>query len=365
MGGSMRMQTPGSTSGGRLGPRACGVVALAFVAALGTPTGALAQEPEAVLAGVSGVVIDAVNEAPLEGTSIVLDGIDRSTSTDAAGRFALADIPVGAWVLRLTRLGYDDQLVPITVVEDGEPITIRLYPSPVEIEGVDVVGRNEVALSGVVLDARTGEGLPWAQVRFGARQARAADERGGFRVDGVKPGKYLILAEKLGYESLYVPVEPSGSDEPIVIVLEPDDELMAGIQEMVERIDKRRNAFAFGPARIYDESRLQRSLAPDAALFLQNDANVLFEPCQGSDMGLTCIVSRSRLVRPNVIVDEFPVPCGLSYLASFLPSDFHSVEVYNRGRTIRFYTREYMKRTGRRNQALIPAEYAPRSLANC
>lgn len=341
---------------------AVGTLALLGLSGLSTSE-ARAQDPAA---SVAGMVIDAVTETALAGVSVQVEASGRRVTTDAAGRFDLDGERPGPGLLRLDLFGYEEQLVPVVFAGDAEPLTIRLFPRPVEIEGLDVIGLQEVSLSGVVLDARTGEGLPWAQIQFDGRRAEGADENGGFRVEKVKPGGYLILVEKLGYESLYVSIELSGIRDPLVVELEPDDALMAGIEEMVERIDARRNAYGFGPVRMFGEGRLQRSRAVDATRFLEQDAGVLFAPCSGRFAGETCVVARGGgLDRPKIIVDEFPIPCGLTFLATYHPGEFYQVEVYDRGATIRFYTREFMKRTGGRNQTLIPADLAPPLIGGC
>lgn len=359
------------TSSGRIGlhpgirvrgaPTGVRVASLVLAASLAARPGALAAQeaPGAPAIDLAGVVIDALTDRPLPGASIGLEGSPVEVGSGDDGRFLLADVPTGPVLVRASRFGYEDLLVPVTVRAGMEPVTLRLQPRPLTLEGLEVTGRDEVDLSGAVVDARTGAGLPFARLTLGERRARPADERGAFRLEDVRTGGYLLLVERLGYESLYVPLTVSGSMEPLLLSLEPDSLLMAGMREMRGRLDSRRNGYGFGPVRAYDEARLQRSAAFDALQFLSDDAFLRIEPCPPSRGGQSCVMVRGRPASVRVFIDEMPVPCGLSVLGTYRPEDLYMVEVYDNGQQIRAYTLEYMERTGRRPRTPIPANLLP------
>lgn len=72
---------------------------------------ALAQPPMATL---SGQVVEADTHRPVGGASVLLvpGNISLTSSTDSAGRFHMAAIPVGHYALRVAALGYDTLEVP-------------------------------------------------------------------------------------------------------------------------------------------------------------------------------------------------------------------------------------------------------------
>ena len=81
-----------------------------FSAALGlSPASGLAQQG----ATLSGVVVDARSRQPLVGARVHIPGNGVSAFTNNAGRFALADCPLGDVVVRAERIGY--RMIEVTV----------------------------------------------------------------------------------------------------------------------------------------------------------------------------------------------------------------------------------------------------------
>lgn len=325
----------------------------------------LAQQPAESGGALVGVVRDGLTERPVSNASVLVEGTDLRGFTDASGAFSVDGAPDGPHLLRISRFGYDDLVVPVRVGEDTERLEFYLQPRPLLLEGMEVTGRSESVLTGAVVDARTGEGLPWALLRLGDRRPQSADGRGSFRIDGASPGSHLLLVERLGYESVYVPVTVGADMEPLVVELEPDPIMLEGIEIMVSRFERRRNAYGFGPVRAFDEGRLRRSGATDVVQFLRNHGSVQFVPCERGSGSSDCIRTRAGAVQPRVFIDEMQVPCGLPMLATYAPEDVHLVEIYDGGEQIRVYTSAYMERTGRRPQTLIPADRVPPPIGSC
>jgi hypothetical protein len=341
------------------------------------PAPGAAQEPApgAAAVTVTGVVRDAISDARLAGASVQLD--DSQTFTDVNGAFSLAGVSTGAGLLRIELFGYEELVVPVTVTPELEPLELRLQPAPFALEGLEVTGRDRVALTGAVLDERSEFGLPFASLTLGDRRSVAADGNGSFRITRVEPGRYLLLAERLGYESLYVPLNVTGPLEPMVIRLEADPILLEGITVMTDRMRSRRRAFAAGSTRSYGEARLNRSAAADMLQFLQYEAFLRPTPC-GSGGNVrpwdgaaaaaaratlasgACVVGRGGRPRQSkVFIDEVLIPCGLTMLGTYRPEDLYLLEIYDNGGQIRAYTYDYIERTGRRPNALMPINRPP------
>ena len=68
--------------------------------------------------GVTGVVVDAKSQRPLQGAVVTLDDSAKATRTDEHGRYALAGVPPGKHHLAVRSVGFARQMRTITVVAD-------------------------------------------------------------------------------------------------------------------------------------------------------------------------------------------------------------------------------------------------------
>lgn len=85
---------------------------------------------------VSGRVVDAETEEPLQGVTVFVVGTQVGTTTDMEGRFSL-NVPDEAEVIAFTYVGYDRQEVTIG---DQTEFNIRLEPDIAMIDDVVVIG---------------------------------------------------------------------------------------------------------------------------------------------------------------------------------------------------------------------------------
>jgi Fe(3+) dicitrate transport protein len=120
---------------------------VALLVALATTVSAPTATSQASPPGsVRGQVLGNETSRPLAGASIVAVGTRFSTATDAAGRFTLSGLPGGTYTVRITRLGYEDATVTVTVRE-GEvaSLDVALIARPFELPVVETVGLNPAA----------------------------------------------------------------------------------------------------------------------------------------------------------------------------------------------------------------------------
>ena len=154
---------------------------------------AVAQAPEttAPRTTVSGVVHDSLARRPLAGSVVQLVAVDapvplaRTAIADSLGRFALADVPVGRYLLgflhpMLDSLGVEPPVREVNVA-GGRPVRADLgIPSATRLRLV-ICGQSSSADSGafvmgVVRDARDGHpvagvsvAVMWAELSFGSQ----------------------------------------------------------------------------------------------------------------------------------------------------------------------------------------------------
>lgn len=106
---------------------------------------------------IKGRVIDAGTNQILAGANILISEFEKGTSTNSNGEFTFENIPEGGLTIRVSFMGYDDQLIKLNITPDSNPFfEIKMISSSIEIEKViitatltehqvdDLPGQNEV-----------------------------------------------------------------------------------------------------------------------------------------------------------------------------------------------------------------------------
>src|SRR5256885_4702434 len=118
--------------------RAMRHVRFALLAVVAAPQLALAQ------GSITGTVRDSAGGAPLAGVTVTIVGTELHAATDAAGRYAVAQVPAGPQRLRARRLGFAPGDTAVVVQEGMQAVVdLRLRASAVELEAVVTVGYGE------------------------------------------------------------------------------------------------------------------------------------------------------------------------------------------------------------------------------
>ena len=176
------------------------------------------------LHSIRGSVVDAQSGAPVRRAQVTATrrSGDRVTAvSDAQGRFLVGGVPPGTYTLSVSKPGYlSSSYGQLRPGAPGIPLDV-----PSEIANGDLkmtIFRGGV-IPGRVVDER-GEPVPLAQVRAlqyqyehgGRRLSWAAaqgsnpftDDRGGFRLYGLPPGRYFVVATAGAMSSSMIPVPP-------------------------------------------------------------------------------------------------------------------------------------------------------------
>lgn len=87
-----------------------------------------------------GRVASAVNDAGIAEARIEILGAGRTASTTPAGRYLIDSVPVGAWRVRATAIGFEPVVLADILVGSGKPVEleIRLSPRLVQLEEIAV-----------------------------------------------------------------------------------------------------------------------------------------------------------------------------------------------------------------------------------
>jgi 5-hydroxyisourate hydrolase-like protein (transthyretin family) len=187
---------------------------------------------------IRGRVVRADTGEPLRRVQVHIDewsakdhGGPSSTMTDAEGRYELAQLPAGTYHLKATRGGYVEvQYGQRRPFERGRPIEVT---DGAVLEKIDFAMPLGGVVTGRVLD-EMGEAVAQASVSLlrrrnvdGERQlvaqsGSATDDRGEFRIFGVSPGEYVMVArfemsdfgsrDRVRYVPTYYPGTPFANE---------------------------------------------------------------------------------------------------------------------------------------------------------
>lgn len=193
----------------------------------GIRTDALPDKPiRLVLAptvSVKGTVLDAASRRPVASARVALrpngppgGRTGLNVTTDEEGTFEAFDLIPGSWELTPQKVGYLSAQPLVRPLEEGEDeVQVTLYLDP----GLPVAG--------TVVDLQ-GRGLERARVTVtgttneGKRFARSAltDAHGEFRITGLEPGDYRLLARRTGYRNRLV-ADLRGGEERLTVEMRP------------------------------------------------------------------------------------------------------------------------------------------------
>lgn len=147
---------------------------------------------------------------PLAGLSVTLlrEGVEHAlATTDADGAFRFADIPPGAYTVRVSlpdtmrftapSTGTRPSLVPLTDATEAETGTLAIGNGE-NRQAVDVGVVLLGTAAGVAIDSRTGNALPGVTVTINTGNASirtSTDENGRYRYEGMRPGEASVVFE--------------------------------------------------------------------------------------------------------------------------------------------------------------------------
>ncbi|MYC93151.1 MAG: carboxypeptidase-like regulatory domain-containing protein [Gemmatimonadetes bacterium] len=86
-----------------------------------------------------GQVVDAATEAPLDVVRVAAEASARPALTTSDGRFLLCEVGAGAIAITAERLGYETLTVDVVAGTANDPIRLRLRPSPILLDGLEIV----------------------------------------------------------------------------------------------------------------------------------------------------------------------------------------------------------------------------------
>ncbi|MFN5168187.1 MAG: TonB-dependent receptor [Cyclobacteriaceae bacterium] len=101
------------------------LLAAGLLVALLTAVSAFSQSVQTV----RGRVVDAVSQVPLAGVNVVVLNVGEvplGASTDADGYYLISGVPVGRQTIKITYVGFEDQVIPNIVVTAGKEVILNI-----------------------------------------------------------------------------------------------------------------------------------------------------------------------------------------------------------------------------------------------
>lgn len=216
-------------------------------------------------------------------------------------------------------------------------------------------GQDRVTIRGQVLDLVTHTPINGAFVaRMGSNQGVLTDSLGNFALSQLADWSYPVSVENLGYETVSLVLPSTAPNEFATIFLRPDPIALEGITVLVDRFERRRRTY-FGPVTVIDQERIADG--PAESVFDLMRRSIPFARFCGQAMEELCTIRRGRQVRVGVCIDERPAFAGARELEGWDARELYMMEIYDRGRQVRVYSRWFVDRLVREGKGLMPLTF--------
>lgn len=192
---------------------------------------------EIPVASVAGVVVDAVDDAPLAGVSVRVAPADASdasgtlpfgpgSTTDLDGRFSIGPLTDGRWRLIASKKGFASVSQPFTITGGDAPADVKLRMDPTEGLTMTVRLASGAIPDRVTLAVLDPSGAPIVQGSYGT------GEGGRVRVSGVPQGTWETLVSAAG--SATVPTTAQSPGGSTAVSIPPACRLHVTVPELVD-----------------------------------------------------------------------------------------------------------------------------------
>jgi len=238
-------------------------------------------------------------------------------------------------------------------------------------------GAGTVLVAGRVVDARTGEPLRRAVVRFPAATVNVFTDAQGRFAAPVPPGEHAAGVWLIGYHPREVRWRVAAGDTARLVALEPDSAMGELLRAAETRIDRRARAAGIAPQR-WGRDVLAADSSASVAAFLAEKARLPWAECGSLGMrdergrvGRSlpgpngrwvpgCVRMASGTFPLCVIVDE--ELASVDELMQLAPADVFRVEAYGRVGVAAAYTNAFVERLAVRGATLAPMDRQTRNL---
>lgn len=95
---------------------------------------------------ITGVIIDAKTKESLVGVTVIIVGTYKGAVTDLEGKYAIEDIKIGDYTIKINYLGYAERIYNGIRIKNGETITLNIALTEVSqtLDAVEVIGEKNL-----------------------------------------------------------------------------------------------------------------------------------------------------------------------------------------------------------------------------
>ena len=141
---------------------------------------------------VTGFVADVIEQMPVQGASITIDGTNLSATSGVDGLYTIDNVPTGIYTITCTKDGYEDQTIYDNILSVGETIYVDFLLLP---EGTINIG----SLKGIVTDSETSLPLVGVVIQIEGLPVGYTSLNGTYEILQVPEGNYTVSFTLVGY----------------------------------------------------------------------------------------------------------------------------------------------------------------------
>jgi len=315
----------------------CVVSAGAFFSVI-NPGAASAQEIT-----VTGRVVERTQSSWIGGATVRLSG-SPPFFTDLDGAFRFSRVIPGRHTLTVQALGYRTRSMELMIQSDTT-ITIELDPDPIVLDSLLVGSRSgTIRIRGEIFDAQTGDRVLYAQVTVQPDFSTFDALLGRFTAKKVPIGRAVtVLVEAIEYLPARIALITE-ADTSLTVEMEPDSVAIRLLAQKAQMLEARSLSLPVRQ-RVLDKEELARYAAWPA-----REAIVTHLGMSGTR------AFRERMTKdPHCIFIDDRQQFHLAFLWGLGAGEIERVELYDRGRMVRVYTKRYVMGLGAKE--LPPLSY--------
>jgi len=280
---------------------------------------------------VRGTVVERAQESWVGGATVRLSDLPPYF-TDLDGRFRFSGVTPGRHTLTVEAMGYETRWLELVISADTA-IVVEMDPDPIVLDSL-LVRVGSITIRGEILAAEDGQRVLHAQVTVLPGFPTTGAISGFFTIHNVPGGRAVtVLVESVGYLPARIALITE-ADTTLTVELEPDPVGLRMLANQVEKLEVRSRGIPF-PRRVFGQEELGRY--PGWPVHDIVDTQLAL-------FGRRALRLSNRSTHPCLFVDDVQLMHS-AFLWGLMAGEVERVEIYDRGRMIRVYTKRFLVRT--------------------
>jgi len=197
-----------------------------------------------------------------------------------------------------------------------------------------------VTVEGQVVDSVTRAPVEGAVVRLNARTAAVTNQMGQFSLTLPFAAVYALQVDQFGYATSHLLARPPQPGDRLMVYLRSNPIELEGFRVTVQSQFERRRFLSARHVTVIDAATMAEKGGVGVELLRR--ILPLTRGCY-DEQGRLCFGSPFRKTVVSICIDDQPAYGGTSDMDRFEPWELHSIELFDSGRHVRVYTRDFMR----------------------